>query len=290
MRRLARLAAFALATSDRVEAAVLGIPPLRRAAQHQARRYVAGPDLDAAIAAVRDLEAHGIKASVDLFGENLDDPARIDAEVDRYLQLASALSQHPDAYLSLDCSHFGLDRDAAACQARVERIAQALAPGAMLQLGAEENARADATFALALAAAQRRLPMMVTIQANLYRSRGDAERMTEAGIPVRLVKGAYVEREDVAHPWGPDTDRAFVQLAHRLRELGAEPALATHDPRLLAELLEPGRPGAVEFLLGVRPDEAERLQAAGHSVRVYVPFGQRWFRYYARRVAESIGA
>jgi hypothetical protein len=147
-----------------------------------------------------------------------------------------------------------------------------------------------ATFAVARAVAAEGLPAMATVQANLRRSVSDVEELTVAGIPIRLVKGAYVEAGAVAHPWGPATDAAFVALAERLSDLGADHALATHDPAILSRLAREGGPLAIEFLLGVRPDEARRLAAAGHRVRIYVPFGSGWFRYYGRRVAESIGA
>jgi proline dehydrogenase len=131
---------------------------------------------------------------------------------------------------------------------------------------------------------------MVTVQANLRRSARDIEELAAGGIPVRLVKGAYVESPAIAHAWGPATDQAFLALASRLAELGAEHALATHDPAILARLL-PARDRAwIEFLLGVRAEDARRLAREGHHVRIYVPYGRRWFRYYARRVAESIGA
>jgi proline dehydrogenase len=127
------------------------------------------------------------------------------------------------------------------------------------------------------------------VQANLRRSPQDIESLAAAGIPVRLVKGAFVEAGELALPWGVETDGAYVALAERLAALGAQHALATHDPVILERLLALGRDTTVECLLGVRPDDARRLAAAGRRVRVYVPYGERWFRYAARRAAESIG-
>ena len=159
-----------------------------------------------------------------------------------------------------------------------------------MQLGAEESARTDAILALAHHVADRGLPVMVTVQANLRRSSRDVEGLAQAGIPIRLVKGAYVEPGGVALAWGHDTDGAYVALADRLASLGADHSLATHDPALLARIVPARERAAIEFLLGVREDDARRLAGAGHDVRIYVPYGERWFRYYARRVAESIGA
>jgi proline dehydrogenase len=108
---------------------------------------------------------------------------------------------------------------------------------------------------------------------------------------VRLVKGAYVERSDVARPWGRETDVAYAMLAHRLAKAGAELALATHDrplrDRLLADL--PAGVGC-ELLLGVHPEQAAELVARGRHVRIYVPYGDGWLRYLLRRRAEAVGA
>jgi proline dehydrogenase len=128
-----------------------------------------------------------------------------------------------------------------------------------------------------------------TLQANLRRSVSDASALVEAGVPIRLVKGAYVESPAVAHGFGESTDLAFVDLAHSLHGAGATVWLATHDP-VLREALLPAMPGAgVEMLLGVRPDDQVALAARGVPVRVYMPYGDGWFRYAMRRLAESRG-
>jgi proline dehydrogenase len=288
LRPLARRTAFRLATSDRVEQLVLASAEPRRFVFRRALRYVAGIDENAAFATVERLAASGLLASIDLFGEDTDDPAVADDVTERYVALSGRLAAHPGTYVAADCSHLGLDRDTAACRARVERIARALPAGALLQLGAEQTARADASLGTALALAA--VPVMATVQANLRRSADDIEVLADAGVPIRLVKGAYVEPAEIAHPWGSATDEAYVALAERLRERGADHSLATHDPAILERLVLARHPASIEFLLGVRHDEAVRLAGLGHRVRIYVPFGTRWFRYYARRLAESIGA
>jgi proline dehydrogenase len=107
---------------------------------------------------------------------------------------------------------------------------------------------------------------------------------------VRLVKGAYVEDAAVALPWGEPTDLAYLELAHELSRGGAEVVLATHDP-VLREALLAALPGlGVEMLLGIRDGDARALAARGVPVRVYVPYGDDWFRYAMRRFAESLGA
>jgi proline dehydrogenase len=104
---------------------------------------------------------------------------------------------------------------------------------------------------------------------------------------MRLVKGAYAEDPQLARSWGEETDLAFLELAHELHANGAEIALGTHDP-VLREALLRSLPGVgVEMLLGVRSADAAEISARGIPVRIYVPYGDDWFRYAMRRWAES---
>jgi proline dehydrogenase len=289
-RATARRVAFRLATSDGVERVVMLTPPLRTLAYRRARRYVAGRDAAAALATADALRRDGLSASIDLFGENATGDAEAERETGRYLQLLESLTGRPGLDVSLDASHLGLDDNPAGCQSRIRRIASGLPAGSRLQLGAEESSRTDATLDLAYAVARDGLPIVVTVQANLRRSAADIEALAPARVPIRLVKGAYVERADVAFPWGAETDAAFVRLAQRLQELGADHSLATHDLAMLRLLLASRAGAAVEFLYGVGGDHTRSLVRQGHDVRIYVPYGERWFRYYARRAAEAIGS
>jgi proline dehydrogenase len=127
-----------------------------------------------------------------------------------------------------------------------------------------------------------------TVQANLLRSPADADALTQAGVHVRLVKGAYLEATG-AHPYGEPTDIAYLRLAFRLAGSGADWSMATHDGRLREAVLITLGPTPVEQLLGVRPDSLQDLRDRGVPTRVYVPYGTEWFRYWMRRLAESRG-
>jgi proline dehydrogenase len=263
---LRRRLLFGLATSRTFER----LAPKQRA-WRSARRYVAGETLEDALATARRLNDAGLHSSVDLFGERTaaaDAPAVAAA----YEQLCARLPQ--GAWVSLDLSHIAFDG------ALLDQIAAALPAGARLQVGAEEAARTDRVLELITA---RGAPLEATLQANLRRSPGDADRLALAGMSVRLVKGAYVEPQ--AHPWGEATARAYAKLARQLDRAGVDVALATHDERLL-DVLPHAR---CELLLGVRPQLARRLAAQGRDVRIYVPYGRDWFRYFMRRRAEAQG-
>ncbi len=268
-----------------------GFPGGSRSAYRWASRYVAGTGWDDALACAERLAAEGIASSIDLVGGSVSDPAESDRIADCYVILAGALAHAPDGtFLSIDLSHIGLDESPAAARRRLERSAAALPACRRIQVGAEEHRRGERILATVLAVAGSGGAVSATIQANLRRSRADAQALAEAGVPIRLVKGAYVEDPEVALPWGEATDLAYLELAHELHAGGAQVALATHDPVLREALLRALPRVGVEMLLGVRRADADALAKRGVPVRIYLPYGDGWFRYAMRRWAESLGA
>jgi proline dehydrogenase len=281
---------LALATSAGWERAVRALPGGESAAYRLARGYVAGTRPQDALACAHCLAAAGLASSIDFFGENVEDPIEADRVTDHYVALAQALGGAPEnTFLSIDLSHIGLDQPGEAVQQRLERIASALPGGRRIQVGAEQERRADRILAVVSAVARKGGAVSATIQANLKRSEADAQALAEDGVPIRLVKGAYLEDPQVARPWGEPTDLAFVELAHVLHANGAEVAIATHDA-ILRETLLRALPGiGLEMLLGVRSADARVVAGRGLPVRIYVPYGDGWFRYAMRRWAESVG-
>jgi proline dehydrogenase len=288
---LDRAVLFRLATSERLERAVKNVPFGEAAAWRAASRYVAGRSRGQALATVAELLNRGHAVSVDLFGERLSDPGAADRVVDGYVALAGALpASASEAWLSVDLTHLALDTDATAVADRLATIARALPAGRRVQVGAEDAARSDAIMACVLNVAARGLAdrLGATVQANLFRSPADAEALADAGVHVRLVKGAYVEATG-AHPHGEATDVAFLRLGFALAERGAMWAMGTHDGRLREALVLAHGPLTVEQLFGVRPEVLDELHTRGIPTRVYVPYGPDWYRYWMRRVAESRG-
>jgi proline dehydrogenase len=283
--RLRRRALFTLATSPALERAVRAIPGAEARAWRSARRYVAGRNVGDAVAVVHRLAAVGLRASVDLFGERTSAAGAAEV-VSGYRALCERLAAETDAgaWLSLDLSHIALDAG------RLEEIAAAIPAGRRLQVGAEEAAVTDRVLDLVIGAVRAGHPMEATLQANLRRSPADADRLAAAGVPVRLVKGAYVESPADALPWGEPTDAAYAGLARRLAAAGVDLALATHDRALRDRVLAEVPTARCELLLGVRPSDAVALAAAGRDVRIYVPYGDAWLRYFMRRRAEAQGA
>ena len=288
-----RTVLFRLATSTRFERTVKAVPQGQEAAWRAASRYVAGTEAADAVRAARQLHARGIGCSIDQFGEQVTDPAVAGRVAEDYRRLAGEIADLPeDVWLSVDLSHLGLDVDPAACAEHLATIAQALPAHRRIQVGAEDHARADAVLGCVLDVAGRGLAdrLGATAQANLRRTPRDVDRLLEAGVHIRLVKGAYVESADLALPFGEPTDIAFLRLAHRIAAADAPLALATHDGVLREALLGALGPVTIEQLLGVRPEVLDELTVRGIPVRVYLPFGDNWFRYWMRRLAESRGA
>lgn len=283
---------FRLATSDGFERAVKRVPGGEAAAWRAASRYVAGRSHTDAIGSSELLLEQGHGVSVDLFGERVIDAVVADQVLESYLALIDGLPAPPaDVWLSVDLSHLAVGADPAATVDRLAAIAQAVPSGRRVQVGAEEAAHADAVLACVLDVAAGGLAdrLGATVQANLPRSPADADALADAGVHVRLVKGAYVETTG-AFPYGERTDVAFLRLAFRLAEREAAWSMATHDARLREALLLAHGPVPVEQLLGVRPKALQELHDRAVPTRVYIPYGADWFRYWLRRVAESRGA
>jgi proline dehydrogenase len=220
---LGRSVLFRVATSKRLERAVKRAPGGELAAWRSASRYVASRSLSGAMATVEMLLEQGHSASVDLFGERVSDPAVAEDVLEDYLALVAALPPPPaDVWLSVDLSHLALGAGAAAAADRLAAIANALPGGRRVQVGAEEAALTDAVQACVIAVAARGLAdrLGATVQANLVRSPTDTDALADAGVHIRLVKGAYVEATG-AHPYGEPTDVAFLRLGFRLAERDA---------------------------------------------------------------------
>jgi proline dehydrogenase len=290
-RQLRRRLLYTVATSDRFEKAARALPTVERATYRRARHYIAGRELPDAIELVERLAADDIAASIDLFGEQVADEAEAMRAADAYVDLAQRLEDLPaTTSLAIDLSHIGIDVSRDFCRRQLERICEALPAGRRLDVGAEDSSRTDAILGVVLALVRTGALVQMTVQANLRRSADDWQALSDAGAAIRLVKGAYVEPAAVAYRYGDETDLAFMRLAHRLHEAGADFSLATHDPVLREALLAAFGTAPVEMLLGVRADDVRALAARRVPLRLYVPFGDGWFRYWMRRVAEAQGA
>lgn len=287
----ARQILYKIAVSGVPERVLDAVPALEQESYRHALRYVAGREREDAFRVVRALADEGLRASIDFFGERVPVAAEAASVAGAYVELARAVHELPQTTsLAVDLSHIGVDVSAEFCVEQLRLITAATPSWCRVEIGAEDAARTERILDVVLRVAAPGACLMHTLQANLRRSPDDARRLAAAGVAVRLVKGAYVEDPAVALPWGPETDTAYVRLADQLHADGAEVALATHDAGLREALLLSLPRCEVQMLMGVLPQEARALAARGHDVRLYVPYGPNWARYWLRRLAESHGA
>jgi proline dehydrogenase len=263
------------------------------------RRFVAGETMEEALPAIERLHAQGMGTTVDVLGESVTAEADARAACARYLALLDALpARGLDRNVSLKPSQMGLSVDEGLAREQIGAVvAKAVETGAFVRIDMENHPYTDRTLALwrALRPTDRSngADVGVVIQAALRRSEADLEAVMAEGGRIRLCKGAYKEPDSVAFQDKDEVDDAYERLMIRLLRHGRYPALATHDMRLIKRAIEVATAEGIardafefQMLYGVRRDLQEQLASAGWRVRVYVPFGEQWYPYFMRRLAE----
>jgi proline dehydrogenase len=263
-------------------------------------RFVAGTSAEDAVEATRDLETKGLLVSLDRLGEDTLDLHQATDTRDAYLRLlellvAGGLTSGAEVSVKLsavgqalpgDGEKIALENARAICEA-------ARAAGTTVTLDMEDHTTTDSTLEI-LRKLRADFPETgAVLQAYLHRTEADCRDLAYAGSRVRLCKGAYKEPETVAFQGKHDVDTAYVRALKVLMAGEGYPMLATHDPRLVAITEDLARrygraKDSFEFqmLFGIRPLEQERLAAQGQKVRVYLPYGDDWYGYLVRRMAE----
>ena len=257
--------------------------------------YIAGPTLEDARSTVAALNAEGKLATMDVLGEEVRRPAEAEAVASAYHSALDAVAgDHLDANISVKLTALGLEIDLDLCGSLLATVvADAAARGVFVRIDMEHSACTDDTLRLyrELWAAGRE-NVGIVLQSCLRRTLADVGDIADLRPNVRLCKGIYVEPPAIAYQ-GSDAIRAnFVQTLDALLELGCYVGVATHDEWLLERSLEQvaglGRDDyELQMLLGVRERRATELVAAGHRLRVYVPYGDRWYEYSLRRLQEN---
>jgi proline dehydrogenase len=276
---------------------IMGFPLSRQVAT----RFIAGEDMESALRAVQALNGNGHLASLDFLGEDValaDDAYVI---TDNYLGLTDAIAAKGiDANLSLKLTQLGLKIGHSFCQDCVTQILEHTTHrGNFVRIDMEDSALTDQTLNLYRDLRAKHHNVGIVIQSYLYRSAADVDRLIEEGnAHVRLCKGAYQEPASVAYPLKLDVDRNYIALMEKLlspeaRAKGSYVALATHDSciiNLAKQYVQahnvPRDAFEFQMLYGVRRDLQRQLAAEGYRVRIYVPYGQRWYPYFMRRLAE----
>jgi proline dehydrogenase len=264
-----------------------------RLGRRVALRFVAGEGLDDAAAAARHLNAVGMRVSLDHLGEHVTDRRSAEDARDAYLACLDRIAGDGlDANISIKLTQLGLGLDSDLCVASLDALAErAAALGLTVTIDMEESTHTGATLRMFRAAQRAHGNVGVAVQAYLHRTPADLESILHLGGHVRLCKGAYDEPEEVAFRQRGDVDAAFDRLLATLMTAEATmPAVATHDDARIAAALDMAArrsgPWELQMLYGVRVRLQRELVAAGHPLRVYVPYGDSWYPYLTRRLAE----
>jgi proline dehydrogenase len=260
------------------------------------RRFVPGERAEDLIRALQQARRDGMTGTGNYLGEAVEEAAQARRAADAYVDLLERMAAAGlEGNVSLKFTQLGQAISEACLHENLDRVlAAAAATGAFIRFDMESSAYTTRTLdAFEALWAEGHRNIGVVLQAYLRRTAGDVARMNRLGARVRLCKGAYAEPEEVAFQDRDEVDRSFVDLMRQLLSGGSYPAIATHDDEMIEATLryaaaEHIRPDAFEFqmLYGVRRDLQRQLVAQGWRVRVYVPFGEQWYPYLMRRLAE----
>jgi proline dehydrogenase len=266
-------------------------------ARRFAHRFVAGETLETAMQAVRQLNAKGVSATLDLLGESVHNEAEARAAGREYVRMLEEIDRLKlDSNVSLKLTAMGLDVAEELCVDIVQQILErARALGNFVRIDMEGSDYTDRTLRMF---EDRLYPSFrqhvgIVLQSYLYRTQADVEQANALGARVRLCKGAYKEPETVAFPEKDDVDANYVRCMKMLLCDGNYPGLATHDERIIRQAVQfvkqesiPPERFEFQMLYGIRRDLQEQLVHDGWRMRVYVPFGTQWYPYLMRRLAE----
>jgi proline dehydrogenase len=256
---------------------------------------VAGSRLADALEVCRAIRADGITATLDYLGENVKSLDEAAACRDMYLNMLHAMQDAGvEPNVSIKLTQFGIDLSESACDENVAALVKAAAAiGGFVRIDMESSQYTDRTLALVTRLHREYGACGTVIQAYLHRSAKDIEHLESERVRVRLCKGAYLEPPEIAFEAKAQVDRNYLELARSLLTASEYPAIATHDERIIGtiENFVTGQTIAADrfefqMLYGIRRDLQRRLIRDGYRLRLYIPFGEAWYPYFMRRLAE----
>src|SRR5438093_7627811 len=261
------------------------------------RRFIAGEDIDEAVAAIREINARGCTASFDHLNESVTSTAETEAEVTEYLNVLAGIDESGiDSNVSIKLTQFGLEIDPELTYQNARRVVvDAAQRGNFVRIDMEGSNVTQATIDIfnRLRSEFGLNDVGIVLQSYLYRTMDDARDLLKIPARIRLCKGAYDEPPSIAYPDKKDVDENYVRVMQLLLASGTYHGIATHDPKMIDATIDfAQREGiskeAFEFqmLYGIRRDLQEQLARDGYRMRVYVPYGKHWYPYFMRRLAE----
>jgi proline dehydrogenase len=261
-------------------------------------RFIAGMEIDDALRVAEEVNNQGMTVTLDSLGESVTTEAEARAAADVYHKLLDAIAARKlNANISMKLTQMGLNLSPALAESIAESVTlHASKTGSFVRIDMEDSSLTQVTMEIVErlhAKPELRRAVGIVIQAYLFRSQKDIEELIAKGIRVRLCKGAYQEPAEIAFPRKADVDANFIKLANLLLASPVYHGLATHDDAMVAAAkryaIEHGIDRSrfeFQMLYGIRRDLQRKLIEEGYKVRVYVPFGNDWYPYFMRRLAE----
>jgi len=260
-------------------------------------RFIAGENIDEAVAAIRDVNARGCTASFDHLNESVTSTAETEVEVEEYLNVLARIDETGiDSNVSIKLTQFGLEIDPELTYQNARRVVEEAARRSnFVRIDMEGSSVTQATIDTfkRLRADFELNDVGIVLQSYLYRTLDDARDLLKIPARIRICKGAYNEPPEVAYPDKKDVDDNYVRVMQILLSSGVYHGIATHDPKMIDATTDfAQRQGiaknAFEFqmLYGIRRDLQDQLARDGYGMRVYVPYGKHWYPYFMRRLAE----
>ncbi|HMV86750.1 MAG TPA: proline dehydrogenase family protein [Blastocatellia bacterium] len=288
---ISRTALLYLSQQHKLKDLFIKVPGFRQVT----RRFIAGENIEAAILTIKELNKIGITATFDHLGESTTNKAEAEADVREYLRLLNRINETGvDSNASVKLTQLGLDINEDYCLENTRMIvAEAHRLGNFVRIDMEDSSKTDATLRIFKQLFKEFGNVGIVLQAYLYRTEKDVDEVLSMGARIRLCKGAYNEPAEVAFPEKSDVDANFVKLAQKLISSGIYHGIATHDLRMIRATQEfAARQGITkdkyefQMLYGVRRDLMIQLAQEGYRIRTYVPYGEFWYPYFMRRLAE----
>lgn len=271
------------------------------------KRFIAGDTLEEALKAAEELLGRGLRVSLDYLGENTHSEAEALAAKATYVQMLEKIAQVPmvKAYnanpvgpeplnISIKLTQCGLDQGEAFAEKNYRDVLEvAQRHNNFVRIDMEASEYTERTMRMIEKVLKDFRNTGTVLQTYLYRTPKDVDEVIAWQARTRLVKGAYLEPAEVAYPEKSKVDEAYIELGKKLIEFGYYPAMATQDEKIIETLnafvaekkIDKSR-FEYQMLYGIRRDLQDKLHAEGYNVRVYVPFGDSWYPYFTRRLAE----
>ncbi|MEK4029643.1 proline dehydrogenase family protein [Pseudobacillus sp. FSL P4-0506] len=257
-----------------------------------AKRFVTGENSQEGIEVAKKLISTGYFISLEYIGENITDLEECQKAKNEFLNLIEEMgSLSMKETVSLDLSHIGLSVDPDTAYSHLLEIAkEANLHGISLMISMEESAKTNHILDIYRKTAEQCPNVGITIQAHLYRSDNDIQKLIDYPGKIRVVKGAYQESADIAISRSKELNDRYLKLIEQLIEANHSVSIATHDEILIREMEYRqylNRPDVeIEMLYGIRSDLLSDLKSKGYNCKVYLPYGKEWYLYLCHRIAE----